>query len=370
MMDNQGIKRARIDEILYGSFIQYTRLYEMTKYAFYGKSDANSVNIFIDVYSIIKSLFSRGLNITVDDYCVISSCMINLATHLRAYFETRHHVSSKIYIIYGGARPRHVLSQVPEYNSKNIFTEDSNIFMKELLVNDLDIMKLLCPYLYDIFCIVDYENEFSVISGFIIDMIRSRGNTDPCIIYSKDDFAYQLVATKSKTYLYRPKKKYTEDLSWVVTKSTLYDAYRYGELGLKKQIPCFFNIGLISLYQTIAGMRSRSLSSFKNANSTIKIIESGIVDGIIIDGYNGGTILSNHGMEIVCSLIRNFNGFSPEQVLNRFASIDLLNQISIFANTPNATEVIPNIVNLYAPDEVRAINNQYFQKYPLDLNRV
>lgn len=366
---NDNIKRARIDEILYGSYIQYTRLYEMTKYAFYGKTDANSVNIFIDVYSITKSLFSRGLNITVDDYCVISACIINLATHLRAYFETRHQVSSKIFIIYGGARPSHVLEKIPSYNAKNINMEESNSFMKSLLENDLGILKILCPYLYDIFCIVDYENEFSVISGCIIDLISSGGDVSPNIIYSKDDYAYQLVASKSRTYLYRPKKRYTEDMSWVVTKSTLYDAYRYGELTLKKQVPCKFNIGLISLYQTISGMRSRSLCAFKDANSTIKIIENGISSGVIFDGYNGDTILSRKD-NIFYKLINNFNGYTPEDMLDRFECIDLLNQIRIYANSPKFLDIGRNMINLYAPDEVRAINDTYFQKYPLDLNRV
>ena len=40
-----------VADILYGSYIKYDRLFEMTKFAFYGKTDSNDVNIFIDVYS-------------------------------------------------------------------------------------------------------------------------------------------------------------------------------------------------------------------------------------------------------------------------------------------------------------------------------
>ena len=42
-----------IADILYGSYIKYDRMYEMTKYAFYGKTDSNDVNIYIDAYSIL-----------------------------------------------------------------------------------------------------------------------------------------------------------------------------------------------------------------------------------------------------------------------------------------------------------------------------
>ena len=58
-------------DILYGNYIRYDRLYEMTAFAFYGKTDSNDVNIFIDVYSILKSLFQRGRNIKItDSYCI------------------------------------------------------------------------------------------------------------------------------------------------------------------------------------------------------------------------------------------------------------------------------------------------------------
>ena len=104
-MDQNYLNTVDISDILYGSFIRYDRMYEMTKFAFYGKTDSNNVNIYIDAYSILKNLYSKGPSLRIKDSYVIASCLINLSIHIRAYFESRHGVNSKVYIVYGGARP-------------------------------------------------------------------------------------------------------------------------------------------------------------------------------------------------------------------------------------------------------------------------
>lgn len=362
-------ERSNIADMLYGSYIRYDRMYEMTKFAFYGKTDSESVNVFVDCYSLLKTLFKRGLNFQVDDSCIIASCIINLAIHIRAYFESRHHVASKVYIIYGGARPREAFVNYPYYNQNNILMEDSNFFLQDLIRDNLNVIAVLCPYLYDIFFLADYENEFMTIASTIIDMDQKNGNKAPNIIYSKDDMSYQLVAFKPYTFLYRPKKKLNMDNSWVVTKSTLYDAYRYGELGLTTQLDTTLSVELFSMYLAIAGVRSRSLNSLKNANSAIKILEAAVNATNIINGYNHTVFTSNpNPFELIASTTKKID---PILVTNRFGAIDLKYQSMLYAASPRALDLQgPAFTNLYNPDEVRNINNVYFQKYPLDLNRV
>lgn len=367
-MYNESIKNPNIADILYGSYIRYDRLYEMTKFAFYGKTEANNVNIYIDCYSILKSLYTRGSNITVKDSCAIASCLINLAIHLRAYFETRHNVSSKVYIIYGGARPIESFVNYAYYNAKNILMEDSNYVLKSLIYDNLNIIKILCPYLYDIFCIVDEDNEFSVIAS---SLISNSSNKDPNIIYSKDPLAYQLVAFKPYTFLYRPKKHTNQmefqDNSWVVTKTTLYNAYRYGELGIKKQFDTSLDVRMFSIFQAISGVKSRNLKSMKSANNSIKLLEDAISKNIFTNGYNANSIFY---------LDPNpFLSLFPTETdaaiaTNRFAAIDLQFQTMLYQSSIRSKEAINGIINLYNPQEVRNINDRYFQEYPLDLNRV
>ena len=354
-----------IADILYGSYIKYDKMYEMTKYAFYGKTDSNDVNIYIDAYSILRSLYTRGTSLEVVDSYVIASSIINLAIHLRAYFDSRHQVASKIYIIYGGARPNSAFSLYNQYNERNIIMENSNQYLQQLIKDNMEVIKILCPYLYDIFAIVDYENEFSVIASNLID--KSKDNT-PNIIYSKDQLAYQLVAFKPYTFLYRPKKVMNADSSWVVTKSTLYNAYRYGELGLTKQVELNLDVKAFSIYQSISGVKSRTIPSIKNANVAGTLLQKSIEDGLFAMGYNANSI-SNH------SISPFFKMFDPIKVniadlINRFLSIDLENQTMIYSMSPSSIATLEGVINLYNPQEVRNINDKYFQMYPIDLNRV
>lgn len=352
-----------IGSILYGNFMKYDRMYELTKYAFYGKTDSISVNIFIDCYSLVRSLYSRYQTLMIKNSCVIASCLINLAIHLRSYFETRHCVVSKIYLIYGGARPKESFVNYYLYNSKNISMEDYNYQMKSLIMDNMNIINILAPYLYDIFCIIDEENEFSVISSAIIDDLDA-----PNIIYSKELLSYQLVAFKPNTFLYRVKKKLNVDDSWVVTKSILYDAYRYDELNIHKKIDTTLDPKMFSVYQSICGVKTRSLNAIKNANSTIKILENAISSNIFSNGYNANSILYINPNPF--ELLFDGSSINPAIVTNRFAAIDLPFQTMIYKLSTNYRLLNSNFINLYDPQEVRNINDKYFQDYPLDLNRV
>lgn len=357
-----------VADILYGSYIRYDRLFEMTKYAFYGKTDSNNVNIFIDAYSILNGLYKRGTNIQIVDSYSIASCIINLAIHLRAYFESRHRVSSKVYIIYGGARPEAASKAYSPYNMRNIQMEDSNEYLKGIIKDNLLVIQILCRYLYDIFAIVDYKNEFSVMTSAFIDLNIEKGNNAPNIIYSKDPLSYQLVAFKPYTFLYRPKKKANEDCSWVVTKSTLYNAYRYGELGLTKQFDTTLNVKMFSIYQSISGVKSRNILAAKNGNVTVKLLEKAVENNVFSMGYNMASMLRDgyNPFETICQ----GTNISHLDIFNRFTAIDLPHQTMLYTMGTDYIVNLTELINLYNPQEVRNINDKYFQTYPLDLNRV
>lgn len=351
-------------DLLFGTFIRYDRMYEMTKYAFYGKSDSEEVAIYIDMYSILKNLYSRGSSLQIKDSYVIASCMINLAIHLRAYFETRHRVTSKVYLIYGGARPREAFVNYSRYNEKNILMEDSDFVMKSLIIDNLEVLKILCPYLYDIFCIVDMENEFTSICSTLIDDSRV-----PNIVYSKEPLSYQLVAFKPMTFLYRPKKKINQDMSWVVTKSTLYNAYRNGELALKKELEVNLDPRMISIYQAISGVRSRSMSSLQNANKLVRTLQDAVNSNTFSNGYNANALFY-YAEKNPFEILFYGSDISYAEVMNRFAAIDLPYQSMLYKSSPASKEIAAGVINLYDPDAVRSINDKYFRMYPLDLNRV
>lgn len=348
-------------QMLYSSYIRYDRMYEMTKFAFYG-SNATKVNVYVDVYSLLRNLYSKYQNIEIRDSYAIASCMINLAIHIRGYFESRHHTATKIYLIYGGSR----LLEFPEYNAKNILMENSDSRMHKLIIDNLEVMQILCPYLNDIFFIADINNEFSTIASYIITEIN-KDDKAPNIIYSKSQLAYQLVAYMGRTFLYRPKKSMGADVSWVATKSTLINAYRLAELKLKKEVP-HIDYKLMNVYQTISGVRDRSIPSLINATNAVKKIKYLVDCGLLLDGYNSYGLLKNNSQTEICR-VYSLMGLDEEACMNRMYVIDLLSSLYKYSNTPQALELSKSIVNLYDPETVKNINNKYFDIYPLDLNR-
>lgn len=367
-MNNNGVYVPNASDILYGSFIKYDRLFEMTKFAFYGKTDSTEVNVYIDVYSILRSLYTRSSKMMIIDSYSIASCLINLAIHLRAYFETRHGTYARIFIVYGGSRIKGYTDNIPQiYNFKNIQMEESDTYLRDLIKDNLEVVKILCPYLQDIFAVVDYTNEFNPIVSSLIDMGVKQGIICPNIIYSKDPLSYQLVAYKPKTFLYRPKRRANQDASWVVTKSGLYDNYRYGELELSKQFPTTLDFRMFNVYQAISGVKSRSIPSIKNGNQTVKFLESAVEQNVFANGYNYVNIVNP-----IPSVIDFFNNNKVDymRVIANYHAIDLQYQTSLYQCTPDYLGLTSSLINLYNPQEVRNINDKYFQKYPLDLNRV
>ena len=87
--------------ILYGYYIKYNKLLELTLGEFSNtpNAEANKVNIYIDLYDLLYSLYTKHINVV--DSEPITSTIINLVGHLRGYFKRTHKVETKFYLIYG-----------------------------------------------------------------------------------------------------------------------------------------------------------------------------------------------------------------------------------------------------------------------------
>lgn len=351
-------------DVLFGSFIKYERLYEMSKHSICNVNNCNEINVYIDVYSLMKSLYSRGSNLLIKDKYVIVSCLINLAIHIRAYFETRHQLASKIFIVYGGARPKEAFVNCYYYNRKNIIMEDSNFILQDTIKDNLEILKVLCPYLHDIFYVIDYSNEFSVLVSHLIDLDQFH---NPNIIYSKDLLSYQLIAFKPMTFLFRPRKHLDKDYSFVVTKSSLFNAYRYGELKLQQREDTTLDHRIFSIFQAISGVKTRNLPSLKNVNATISLLEKATENNIFSLGFAQSMDL---GIAAAFNGILKSGTIDELELLGRYYAIDLLYQTQLYQMSIESRKITEGIINLYNPQELRDINDKYFQQYPLDLNRV
>ena len=94
-------RRMNADSIIYGSYVKKQRLDSLVYDTFSGTSiaSATSLNIFVDLYSTLKPIFSEHYRIDTPALTIITSCLINLCGHYRSFFRTLR-VNTNFYLIF------------------------------------------------------------------------------------------------------------------------------------------------------------------------------------------------------------------------------------------------------------------------------
>lgn len=361
---NNKVSNIELDEgVLYGSFIKYNVLKDLTLQAL-SHSTSDKLNVFIDMYSLLEPLYRYKSVIHI--YTNISAIIINLCAHIRAYYRSYHKVETVIYLINSKNTPMSAKQFYIDYNFK---IENSMIQNKPIvsaIVDNSNILNVLCPYLPDVFYIEDNNTESSVIIQNIIEKIRPNNPMVPNLVISKDPYCYQLVAINPDVVIFRPRKSGNGiDQSWCVTRNNLYEVYRHKDL-LNKNIEANNILApeLFSLVLSFAGLPCRNIYNVFNISNSIKILENAIINGRILNAYS-------NDVEYTLSLIDYNRVKAPEYFIKtRFQTLDLNFQHYIYKNCPSEASILNNVVNLYDPDAVREINDKYFINNPLDLNRL
>lgn len=353
------MEKLTIERLINSNYVRYNRLVEIVTQAFVG-STANEINIYIDLYSILKGLYSDRSNYIIEDYSSVTSSIINMCAHYREFFRSRYKVESKFYIVYSKNCPYINKQFYPEYNKNNEFKMNSNKIVDDMIKNNLELLSTLCPYLPDIHFI---QGTFE--SGVIIyDLIcrEEVNNRNPHLVITKDVYNYQLVSMRDNIVILRPKKSEGNDISYYINKSNLYIEYLKSRKADYTNYPVILSPELLSLVMTLSSVRERNIKSLVNIKSTLKILYEKVSNYNMLNGYNSDMshIYSILGIDKYKIGMTTFE--------HRFKSIDIAFQHSVFINTPECASI--SINNLYDPDNVRIINNKYFKNNPLDLNRL
>lgn len=357
-----------LEQLLYGNYIRYDTLQTLTLSAF-ANSDAEMCNIYIDMANMLRPLYGTNYNISVENYTTIASSFINLCAHMRAYYRSRHRVETRIYMVYSdnlGEVPRKFYN---DYNASwvNNFMSKPNI--TKMIKDNLDLLRILCPYLNDIF-LIETTNEPAV-------AIYDRINKDeilfpgiPNIIITKDVYAFQLPAMKMNTVIFRPAKKEGMDTSFMINTPNVLVSYMqstHRQGGATIDLAANISPELLSLFMAMTNVPSRDVKSVYNANKAIAVINNLIQNHHIVDGYNFVQALVMVEQQIQPNL-RSRPG-QQFNVLARYKAIDLVFQHSLYMNTPECLNEA-YLVRKIDDNSVREINNKYFVSNPLDLNRL
>ena len=352
--------RPTAEQLLYSNYIKYDRLYHLSKHAFYGLN-SSSLDVYLDMNSLLRVLYRYTRNLSINNYSVITSSLINLCAHLRNYYWTRHQVATRFFIVYAGNNPAVVQDN---YNITNLTQDTNNSFLTGVINENFGFLGTLCPYLNDIFFIPRKNVETSVV---IYDLICRSGNIKtPKMILTKDPFAYQVVSMAPNTFVFRPRKasdnatREQMDVSWCVTKNNIFDVYQTEDLHNKNLAdgPIKLNNELFSLIISMAGLKSRDTKSIYRFNTAYQIVSNMVQYGQILNKYNSDVnfIIRNHPGELKGS----------EYIAIAFKSLDLYTQYNNYIMS-FPVDYSRELVNLYSPEEVKSINNKYFRENPLDL---
>lgn len=353
---------ASIEDQIRGSYVKYDRLAQIT-YETYGGSSiaqATELNIYIDLYSILHSIFSESGQTLVNNYTDITSTVINMVGHYREFFK-RMQVKTKFFLIFSYNTCDINRKFVAEYNE--VFREKSEIKKYRKIADDnFNLMNILCPYLPDVFFIKSIRNyEVGVIMSHLID---KYGQGIPNLIISRDIYPIQLCAMHPYTSYLRPVKNKDGDQSVMISinekPSFRYDFWKF--------VADFRKIGINSL-DNISPLNfslAMALNKFPERNikdhicmiqTAIKLVWNMIQDNEV--KILPSQLYSNEYM------VQNI---PVSKVESRMNALDIGFMRSYYDNDPESKSI--KLDNLRDDGAVNSINAKFFRENPINLSLI
>lgn len=351
-----------IEVILYSNYIRYDRLKELTLTQF-TNSDANELNIYIDMHTMIKSIYNRNI---LGNSSIFASMILNLCSHMRAYYWTRHQVATNIYIVMTSNST--VLSQeacmVPEWNTTDKLTP--NPTRDQVLLWNIQLLKLLVPYFPRLYFI-----NGTVESAIMIqNLIQTNNNKYPNVILSKDLMTWQIPAMDSNSCVFRPRKSKDEDTSFCVNQFNVFNEWRHTINHSTVQPEVILPPEMLSLYIALTSFKTRGLSAYYSPKEATAILWNLAQERKIVLGYNSSDAILKvlRSVERKKEYMKDFESFN-NNLYYRYNLVDLQRLTSIYNNMPEAHDR-SWCYNKVDPVSIKEINDKYFINNPIDIIRL
>ena len=340
-------------------FIKYKRLDQLIQFAFSGSS-ANSIDLFIDIYGIYKSIFSRHYITNISDYTSFTSSLINMCGHYRAYFKSLG-VTTRIFLVSGFNIPDANCKFVAGYN-KTFKDKLNNKLIYDMVDQNIQLLDLLCPYLPDIH-FVKTEFETSVAIYNIIQKEISSGRIVPNVIVSADTYPIQLTTLLDDTVYIRPKKNLGEDISEIVCpRGHVHHQNSFWGIICQEKDDFVLNESAVSVssrnYVLLAALNKfydrnyKCIVNFTKANKIINSITGGA--DIVINP----NMLDKADPKLIEGL--------PLQIIDsRFKALDVIYQDILY--NESVEPMVLNFENLSDSGAIQLINDKYFTQNPIDI---
>ena len=350
-----------IDDTIYWFFLPYKALDKMIANEF--KNDkSDKINIYIDVYQLCISICR--FTVIKNPYC-ISAAIINYCSHFRRYFK-KIGVYANIVLIYTTNESDHIRRYIPVYDNHYRDRIEHNPKMKSIVDKNVDLLKIIVPYLPNIYLRVGTVESTLIAHDTIF---RKLIGIAPSLLITQSQYAYQLPLLSKSLRVVRKYygKKKDEDLSWCYNKDNCVEAYLF-ESRRANVLGGNFNQNTLSLLMTLNGIPKLSVKSMGFTYETILDMCSHVPAGyehdpdIITDIYDKFTQSTYYLRR------RRKNHAIPtaEEMMNRFKGIDIVYQYSIYKLLPEYNE-LDWLKQLDDKVSVHDINSTYYNGCELDL---
>lgn len=345
---------ASTQMIITTNFVRYNTLKELIPHMFSG-SKATEINLYIDLYGVIKTLFSDSYRTDISDYTASTSTILNMCGHYKSFFKSIG-VRAKIFLIFS--------YNVCDINRK-LFAGYNDVFFGKLCNNIIrkmvelnnNLLETICPFLPDIYFLkTDFE------SSVLIDYLILTGDNNPNLIISKDVYPIQLTNLHPNTGFIKPKKLNFEDVSTCISpRENPYHIddfwnmyYHRGSLKIHRSSITIHPINF-PLIAALTMFPERNITSLVNFTTANRIISSIV------------------GMEPVKLSVSSLGEFCnvnfPLQIAEgRYKSLDVEFFRDIYKDSIESK--IINLQDLNDPASVNAICSEYFKNNPVDLSRL
>lgn len=344
------------DHLLISHYIKYDRLTELINKEFYN-SGYDKVNLFIDAYSMIKSVYGLKPSQFTDKFSM-ASCIINACAHYRQFFWSRYKVTTKIWIVYSN-----MYQSILEANTfcsgyGNIMTSENNPEMDSYIMSNMNVLDIICPYLPDIqYIITGFE------PGLIFGQIAKNYPDIPNIIVSKDPWNLQVVGNMPNVYMLRPIKRNGEDLSVLISAMNVLEYYvslRKVDYPQDKLRPSEIHPSFISFIMAVTKFPERNMKSIHNLSSILKYLNT-TIDKLHVMNQ------PIYDIKGLCESIIKANKVNLKSYEIGLRYNAMAFNPCLFRYFTSTYKTNSEINNLHDPNSLKRLNETYFSKVPLDL---
>lgn len=350
---------------------------------FNGKLDAkknrkqivDTVNIFINFESLYNMLRRTDIEKYITGatkkevrhiYRNAMSAFINVAAHYREFFN-RHQIATNIFYYYNEIPDKYIdynnSAFIPEYRYHFVdsLSSPDRLVINSLVADSIPFMEVISEYIDGVYMVGSSRVESSVIPYII--MMENKFPANMNIVITKENYDY-LYCNKNCLVI----SKYHQD-AVILTKYNIMDFLKHKFNYKGKKNFRAISPNLIPFIFAFLGDRKRSIPKIKQVgfatvyNALVDLYEVGYIFDEDVE-----TMSFNH----LCKVMSNYSSSVLncsnylDDLGNNYKAYDLDYQLQT-ASKNQIDDIMDKLKNKYDYEGLEALNNKYFEFYPLQI---